>query len=81
MTTDAETPEIEISSFSAPSAADIARLERLSEGRRKAVMAREIRKGIEGGISQMTMDGAWAEAMGRATARAEGPDDLYQPVS
>ena len=43
MMTDAETPEIEISSFSAPSAADIARFERLSEARRKAVIAREIR--------------------------------------
>ena len=67
---------LEISSFAAPTAEDIARLERLSDSERSAVIAREIRKGIESGISETTMADIWAEALRRTTAKAQGTDAL-----
>ena len=68
----AKPEEIEISSFAAPTAEDVALLERLTESECKDLIAREIRKGIESGISETTMADIWAEALRRTTAKAQG---------
>ncbi len=73
---DSRTSDIEISSFAAPTAEDIARLGRLPEAERRAVVAREIGKGIESGISDLTMEEIWAEAVQRARTKPSGPDTL-----
>ena len=71
-----EHKDIEISSFAAPTADDIALLESLSDSQRKAVIAREIRKGIDSGLSEMTMEDIWAEALNRVMAKAVGTNGL-----
>jgi len=72
--TESKTPEIEISSFAAPTREDIDRLNRLPEAEREAVVAREIQKGIDSGVSEMTMEDIWAEAVRRVAAKTPGPD-------
>ncbi len=71
-----ETPEIEISSFAAPTREDIAQLAGLSEAQRRALIEREIQKGIDSGISEMTMQDIWREALRRVKAKAHAPDAL-----
>lgn len=71
-----EPPDIEISSFAAPTTEDIARLERLTDAQRRAVVAREIRKGIESGASKLTMEDIWAEALRQMVAKSRGSNAL-----
>ena len=69
-------PETDISSFAAPTPEDIARFEALSEAERKALIGSELQKGIESGVSEMTMEDVWTEARQKVQAKAREPDAL-----
>ena len=71
-----EPTDVKISSFAAPTAKDISLLEGLSDSQRKAVIAREIQKGIDSGVSEMTMEDIWSEALSRVMAKADGSNAL-----
>lgn len=69
-------PDVDIGSFAAPTPQDIARFEALSGAERKALIDRELQKGVESGVSEMTLEDIWAEARRRVQAKAREPDVL-----
>ena len=64
---------IQISSWAAPTPEDIAVLKSLPDAQRQELVARQIEKGFESGISDMTKDDIWNEAVRRVKAKAHAP--------
>lgn len=69
-------PDIDITSFAAPTAEDITRFESLTDAQRRALIDREIQKGLDSGLSNRSMEDIWAEARRRLEAKAHEPDAL-----
>ncbi|WP_162901723.1 hypothetical protein [Breoghania sp. L-A4] len=62
--------DIEISSFAAPTANDIAVFDSLNDEQYQALLVREIEKGLQSGISDATMEDVWQRALRRVKANA-----------
>lgn len=59
-----------ISSFAAPTEADLAYFESLPESERRALLRTEIDKGITSGVSKLSFDEIVADARARFEARS-----------
>ena len=64
-------PDVNISSFAAPTEEDIAVFNTLSDDEKRALLLAEIEKGRASGISERSMDDLWAEALRRS---GQAPD-------
>ena len=64
-------PDVNISSFAAPTEEDIAVFNALSDDEKRALLLAEIEKGRASGISERSMDDLWAEALRRS---GQAPD-------
>lgn len=67
---------IKITSWAAPTPEDADILEGLSDRQYRALLQREIQKGIDSGVSDKTMHDIWKEARRRMTRQASRPDAL-----
>ena len=71
----ADTPSldsIEISSLAAPTEADLALFARLTPEQRRALVTRELARGLEGEAVVADPDAIWREAVARAKQSGDG---------